>query len=115
MQRLGGVRASVCDAKSLEAFTQRLIAQVSRSLVPTDSCSTRLSPGMNGKTITSVRALSRQDSASRQLRFAFDSWNCSEGDSYELLGTTLRLCPNTCRAFQETGFTLIEVTHRCQW
>jgi len=113
VRQLGGVRASVCDAKSVEAFTQRLIAQVTSAIAPADGCRARLPPGVAAQAITSVRALSRDGSASRQLRLAFDSWNCSEGDAYELLGTTLRVCPNTCRAYQGAGFAL-EVTYRCE-
>ena len=103
----------MCDASSFDAFSRQLIAHVTDIVAPADRCLIRLPPGATARTIRSVRALSREG-AWRQLRLAFDSWNCTAENSYEVQDTALRVCPDTCRGFQEGGFTTLEVTHDCE-
>jgi hypothetical protein len=100
--RTGGLRASVCDRESRQAFTQALLA----SFTETSSrpCSLKLPDGAR---VTAVRAEGQTLS-----RASLTGWDCLHGSSaYATRGAQLVLCPETCAAAADAG---LEVAIACE-
>lgn len=108
-QKTGGLRASVCHAESLSAFTQGLLAPMRANV----RCDSALPPNFPGDQVVSVRAVSFDNRATTLSR-AFDRFNCEQsGTGYFVVNHQVQVCPESCRSLKELGYDAIEAVGRC--
>ena len=106
--KTGGLRGSVCRAESYEAFTELLIGSLGRA---GQTCDLPLPANFPAERLTSIRAIGKRE---LPLHPAFDAFNCEQSrDRYVLQKGQLTVCPATCRALTDDGYTAIEAVATC--